>query len=247
MATVDASGRVTANTSGNAVITAAAVDGSGVQKVCSVTVNIENVGTVSLEGGKSMCIGPDIGEFTNIDFTKVTFEFSDGFTNNFEIGGYDATRYAASVAIKALRKGSGVIVAKYNGKVIKKYQITATSDWQEWKDYSAWRKSVESQIINPSMSNKEKAEAVRDYIKTNFSYRLGYGEAVLIYMDKMCDCIGSSDIFGDFMEDLRIPVKYASTTTGKSYDYIAYAVADGGHTFNYAYVNNSWVIYDAQP
>ena len=97
------------------------------------------------------------------------------------------------------------------------------------------------------MSNKEKADAVKDYIKSNFTYRSGYGDAVLIYMDKMCDCIGSSDIFGDFMKDLKIPVKYGSTTTGKSYDYIAYAITDGGHTFNYAYVNDNWVIYDAQP
>ena len=247
VATVDESGKVTAKANGNAVITAAAADGSGVKRFCSVTVEIENVEKITLKGKESDLIGPDYIEFPSMDFSKVTFEFSDGFTNNFDIGGFQSSEYAASAAIRALYKGSGTITAKYNGKVIKKYQITVTSDWQEWKEYSEWRKQVASQIIKPSMSNKEKADAVKDYIKSNFTYRSGYGDAVLIYMDKMCDCIGSSDIFGDFMKDLKIPVKYGSTTTGKSYDYIAYAITDGGHTFNYAYVNNSWVIYDAQP
>ena len=247
VATVDESGKVTAKANGTAVITAAAADGSGVKRFCSVTVEIENVERITLKGKESDLIGPDYIEFPSMDFSKVTFEFSDGFTNNFDIGGFQSSEYAASAAIRALYKGSGTITAKYNGKVIKKYQITVTSDWQEWKEYSEWRKQVESQIIKPSMSNKEKADAVKDYIKSNFTYRSGYGDAVLIYMDKMCDCIGSSDIFGDFMKDLKIPVKYGSTTTGKSYDYIAYAITDGGHTFNYAYVNNSWVIYDAQP
>ena len=247
VATVDESGKVTAKANGTAVITAAAADGSGVKRFCSVTVEIENVERITLKGKESDLIGPDYIEFPSMDFSKVTFEFSDGFTNNFDIGGFQSSEYAASAAIRALYKGSGTITAKYNGKVIKKYQITVTSDWQEWKEYSEWRKQVASQIIKPSMSNKEKADAVKDYIKSNFTYRSGYGDAVLIYMDKMCDCIGSSDIFGDFMKDLKIPVKYGSTTTGKSYDYIAYAITDGGHTFNYAYVNNSWVIYDAQP
>ena len=247
VATVDASGKVTAKANGNAVITAAAADGSGVKRFCSVTVEIENVETISLAGGKTYSVGPDDLEFPFVDFSKVTFDLDKNINNILSISGFDSSEYAASIAFRAICKGSGTITAKYNGKVIKKYQITVTSDWQEWKEYSEWRKQVESQIIKPSMSNKEKADAVKDYIKSNFTYRSGYGDAVLIYMDKMCDCIGSSDIFGDFMKDLKIPVKYGSTTTGKSYDYIAYAITDGGHTFNYAYVNNSWVIYDAQP
>ena len=247
VATVDESGKVTAKANGNAVITAAAADGSGVKRFCSVTVEIENVEKISFSGGDGSTIGPGFTEFPSMNFSNVTFELSDSLKKIVTINGYNCTEYAAGVTLTALYKGSGTITAKYNGKVIKKYQITVTSDWQEWKEYSEWRKQVESQIIKPSMSNKEKADAVKDYIKSNFTYRSGYGDAVLIYMDKMCDCIGSSDIFGDFMKDLKIPVKYGSTTTGKSYDYIAYAITDGGHTFNYAYVNDSWVIYDAQP
>ena len=247
VATVDESGKVTAKANGTAVITAAAADGSGVKRFCSVTVEIENVEKVSFSGGNGNTIGPDFMEFPSMNFNNVTFELSDSLKKIVTVNGYNCTEYAAGITLTALYKGSGTMTAKYNGKVIKKYQITVTSDWQEWKEYSEWRKQVESQIIKPSMSNKEKADAVKDYIKSNFTYRSGYGDAVLIYMDKMCDCIGSSDIFGDFMKDLKIPVKYGSTTTGKSYDYIAYAITDGGHTFNYAYVNDNWVIYDAQP
>ena len=248
VATVDESGKVTAKANGNAVITAAAADGSGVKRFCSVTVEIENVETISLAGGKGQILSIWKEDFSeNIDVSKVKFEY-DNSNNYVNISGAEVyPELWSRIEFVTCKKGTFIVTAKYNGKVIKKWNVVITSDWQEWKEYSEWRKQVESQIIKPSMSNKEKADAVKDYIKSNFTYRSGYGDAVLIYMDKMCDCIGSSDIFGDFMKDLKIPVKYGSTTTGKSYDYIAYAITDGGHTFNYTYVNNNWVIYDAQP
>ena len=248
VATVDESGKVTAKANGTAVITAAAADGSGVKRFCSVTVEIENVETISLAGGKSSRIGPNIGEFSNVDFNKVTFEFDNNFKAHFSIGGFDATKYAASVDIKALYKGSGTITAKYNGKVIKKYQITVTSDWQEWKEYSEWRKSVESRIWKSGMSNKEKLDAAESYIKTNFEYGLGYGEAYLIYRDAKCDCIGASDLMTGFAKDIGCEVKYINAYTGKTYDFLVDALSSSdGHILNSIFVNNTWQPYDACP
>ena len=252
IATVDQSGTVTAVSNGTTEIYADANDGSCIRAVCNVTVNIpeppkENVETVKLEGEKSMRVGPDIDEFTDIDFKKVTFEFSDGFENNFEIAGFDATRYAASVTIQALRKGSGTVVAKYEGKVIKKYNVVATSDWAEYLGYVSWRKSVESQIWKSNMTLTEKLDAVKDYIKTNFTYKNGAPIAVYSYQLKLADCITASEYMGDFAKDLGCQVRYVSTRTGTYHEYLADATSDGGHTFTAILINGTWVSYDAQP
>ena len=254
IATVDQSGTVTAVSNGTTEIYATANDGSCIRAVCNVTVNIpeqpkDNTETISLAGGKSDSIGPGRTEFgTSVDFSKVTFEFSNGFENNFEIAGFDATRYAASVTIQALRKGSGTVVAKYEGKVIKKYNVVATSDWAEYLGYVSWRKSVESQIWKSNMTVKEKLDAAQNYIKTNFTYKLGYCQGVLIYNDKMCDCIGASNIMGDFAKDLGCVVGYVNMSTDTVYDYLSDAVgASGGHIFTVVKLNGQWVSYDAQP
>lgn len=97
------------------------------------------------------------------------------------------------------------------------------------------------------MSLKDKMDAAKNYIKTEFSYKLGYCQAVLIYSDKMCDCIGSSDLMGGFAKDAGAQVKYGSTRTGKYYDYLIDATTDGGHTFNSILINGKWEMYDAQP
>ena len=248
VATVDESGKVTAKANGTAVITAAAADGSGVKRFCSVTVEIENVEKITLKGKESDSIGLTYIEFPSMDFSKVTFEFSDGFNNNFEICGFQSSEYAASATIKALYKGTGIMTAKYNGKVIKKYQITVTSDWQEWKEYSEWRKSVESRIWKSGMSNKEKLDAAESYIKTNFEYGLGYGEAYLIYRDAKCDCIGASDLMTGFAKDIGCEVKYINAYTGKTYDFLVDALSSSdGHILNSIFVNNTWQPYDACP
>ena len=248
VATVNASGKVTAKANGNAVITAAAADGSGVKRFCSVTVEIENVEKVSFSGGDGGTIGPDDIEFPSMNFSNVTFELSDSLKKIVTINGYNCTEYAAGVSLTALYKGSGTMTAKYNGKVIKKYQITVTSDWQEWKEYSEWRKSVESNIWKAGMSNKEKLDAVESYIKTNFEYKLGYGEAYLIYKDAQCDCIGASDLMAGFANDIGCEVKYINAHTGKTYDFLVEALSSSdGHILNSILVNNTWQPYDACP
>ena len=117
------------------------------------------------------------------------------------------------------------------------------------------------------MSVKEKCDAAKEYIKTNFTYKLGYCQGVLIYEDKMCDfvhkdgsdaavsaykgnladCTTASEFMGDFAKDANTKVQYGSTYTGKFYDYITAASSDGGHTFTRILINNEWVIYDANP
>ena len=249
--TVDNNGTVTAVNNGQTYIYAQSNDGTYISAICQVTVEIPTQPeTISLAGGKSHSIGPFLEEFPNVDFNKVTFEFSNGLEKNFEICGFDATRYAASVTIKALRKGSGTVVAKYEGKVIKKYNVVATSDWAEYLGYVSWRKSVESQIWKSNMSVKEKLDAAQNYIKTNFTYKLGADGPVYAYNQtpKTADCTTASSFMGDFAKDLGCTVGYVNMTTDQVYNFMAEAMgAAGGHIFTVVKLNGQWVSYDAQP
>ncbi len=156
VATVNANGTVTAVTNGTADITATAADGSGVSAKCSVTVRVaNNVRNIMLEGGKSIGIGPDIDDFDNIDFKQVTFDIKND-NNSINILGLHATEYAAGVTIKGLIRGTAIVVAKYNGNVLLTYNVTVTSDWQEYLGYVSWRHTVESKIWTDGMSLKDR-------------------------------------------------------------------------------------------
>ena len=249
VATVSANGTVTAVANGTADITATAADGSGVSAKCGVMVKLpDNTSeTITLAGGKSKKIGPTASKCPNIqDFSKVTFELQgEGFA--FSNLGFDYENNYASVTIKALRRGSGVIIAKYNGIVVKKYTITVTSDWQEYLGYDSWLKSVENQIWTNNMALKDKLDAAQNYIKTHFKYKNGAPQSVYAYSEGSADCFTASHFFGDFAKDAGAQVKYVSTYTGKMHDYIGHAVSDGGHVFNRALLDGQWVNYDAQP
>ena len=242
-------GTVTAVANGTADITATAADGSGVSAKCSVTVKMpNNVRNITLAGGKAKNIGPTDTSLPNFsDFSNITFEVLNNNAGAVDILGFSSNMYSASVCVKGLRVGSCVIIAKYNEQIIMTYNVTVTSDWQEYLGYVSWRHSIESQIWTSNMSLKDKLDAACNYIKTEFSYKLGYCQAVLIYSDKMCDCFGSTEIFGDFAKDAGAQVKYASTYTGQMYDYLADAVSNAGHLFNKVLLNGQWVNYDAQP
>ena len=163
------------------------------------------------------------------------------------IKGFDATKCAASMTVKGLRKGTTTILAKYEGRVLKRYNITVTSDWTEYLEYVSWRKGVEAQIWNNSMSVTQKLDAAEHYIKTNFKYGNG-GLAVYAYKKKLADCITASEIMGDFAKDLGVKVGYKNVYTGKIYDYLVEAVsASDGHIHNVVMINGQWVKYDAQP
>ena len=248
--TVDTYGTVTAVANGTADITATADDGSGVSAKCSVTVKIpNNVKTITLEGGKSTdCyISPESVD-SSIDLKQIVMKIN-GDTSIIQINGqgYDNSSWCAFINFTALKSGELRIDAVYNGKIIKTWKVIITSDWQEYLEYTAWRHSIESQIWTSNMSLKDKLDAACNYIKTEFSYKLGYCQAVLIYSDKMCDCFGSTEIFGDFAKDAGAQVKYASTYTGQMYDYLADAVSNAGHLFNKVLLNGQWVNYDACP
>ena len=247
VATVSANGTVTAVANGTADITATAADGSGVSAKCSVTVKVpNNVRNITLEGGEGNTIGPDIDDFDSIDFKKVTFEIKNP-TKSVDVLGFDATRYAAGVTIKGLTRGAVTIIAKYNENVLLTYNVTVTSDWQEYLGYASWKKTVESQIWTNSMALKDKLDAAQNYIKTHFKYKNGAPQYVYAYAEGIADCFTASHFFGDFAKDAGAQVKYVSTHTGNMYDYIADAVSDGGHVFNRVLLNGQWVNYDAQP
>ena len=249
VATVDNNGVVTAVANGNATITAAALDGSGKYAECSVVVEIpkENNQVVELAGGESKKIGVTKSSFPEIiDFSKVTFDCKNAGVT-YEIGGFDYISTRAAVSIKALRKGNSVITASYENRVIARWTINITSDWAEYIGYVNWRKQVESQIWTNGMSIKEKCDAAKSYIKTQFTYKSGYGQAVLIYNDKMCDCIGASDLMGGFAKDANAQIKYCSNHGTQPHDYLADATSEGGHTFTMILIDGKWVPYDAQP
>ena len=245
--TVSANGTITAVANGTADITATAADGSGVSAKCSVTVKVpNNVRNITLEGGKGNTIGPDIDDFDSIDFKKVTFEIKNP-TKSIGVLGFNATRYAAGVTVEGLTRGAATILAKYNGNILLTYNITVTSDWQEYLGYCSWRKSVESQIWTDNMSLVDKLNAAQNYIKTHFKYKNGAPQYIYAYSEGIADCFTASHFFGDFAKDAGTQVKYVSSHTGQMYDYIADAVSDGGHVFNRVLLNGQWVNYDAQP
>lgn len=201
---------------------------------------------VTIAGGDSKTIGPDMGEFPDsVDFKKVTFDIPSN--TNIEIMGFNSSKYAAGVTVKGLRKGTVSVFAKYNGKVLKRYNVTVTSDWQEYLGYVSWRKGVESQIWNNSMNVTQKLDAARDYIRTNFKYGHG-GAKIYAYKTGLLDCTSASDIMGDMAKDLNLKVGYYNFRMGKIYDYLNAAVgASDGHICNMIMLNGQWVEYDAQP
>ena len=248
--TVSANGTVTAVANGTADITATAADGSGVSAKCSVTVRVpNNIKTMTLTGGKSTsCYLAPEDVSSNTDLTKVTMEITGDKSLIVIAGqGYDKGSWCAYIDFTAARAGNLIITAKYNGKILKQWNITITSDWQEYLGYCSWRKSVESQIWTDNMSLVDKLNAAQNYIKTHFKYKNGAPQYIYAYSEGIADCFTASHFFGDFAKDAGAQVKYVSSHTGNMYDYIAHAVSDGGHVFNRVLLDGQWVNYDAQP
>ena len=250
IATVNASGTVTAIANGTADITATAADGSGVSAKCSVTVKVpNNIKNVTLTGGKSVRYGvvPEDVD-ASVDLTKVTMEVTGDKSLIIISGqGYDNGSWCAYIDFTAARAGNFIITAKYNGKILKQWNVTITSDWQEYLGYVSWKKTVENQIWTNNMALKDKLDAAQNYIKTHFKYKNGAPEYIYAYSEGIADCFTASDFFGDFAKDAGAQVKYVSSHTGNMYDYIAHAVSDGGHVFNRVLLDGQWVNYDAQP
>ena len=184
---------------------------------------------------------------TPVDFSKVEYEYQDKNDTFGVLGVKRNSKQYIKMTINGQKRGTVKVFAKYNGKVIKSWNVTVTSDWQEYLGYVSWRKGVESQIWNNSMNVTQKLDAARDYIRTNFKYGNG-GLAVYAYKKKLADCITASEIMGDFVKDLGVKVGYKNVYTGKIYDYLVDAVsASDGHIHNVVMINGAWVSYDAQP
>ena len=243
-------GTVTAVANGTADITATAADGSGVSAKCSVTVKIaNNVKTITLEGGKSTdCyISPESVD-SSIDLKQVVMKVN-GDVSIIQINGqgYDDSSWCAFINFTALKSGELRIDAVYNGKIIKTWKIIIASDWQEYLEYTAWRRTVESQIWTSNMSLKDKMDAAKNYIQTHYIHKDGACPAMNIYKGQYADCIAASGFMGDFAKDAGTVSQYGSTLTGQYYEYLVAASSAGGHTFNRILIDGEWVIYDANP
>ena len=252
VATVDNNGVVTAVANGNATITAAALDGSGKSGSCVVTVEIpdESNQIVELAGGESAILSvwnEDYDE--NIDVEQISFEYTN--TNDYFniVGKKIFVGKWSRITIEAQKKGSCIVLAKYNGRILKKWTINITSDWAEYIGYVNWRKQVESQIWTNGMSVKEKCDAAKNYIKTNFVYSTKTAAAVYAYNTcKGIDCFTATEFMGDFAKDAGAQMKYANNGSSQMFDYFADAkVAGGNHTFNMIFIDGQWIPCDACP
>lgn len=252
VATVE-DGRVTAVSNGTCTITVETPGGYS-KSTCTVIVDIPpwNIENVSLAGNKGYICSihsEDVDESINI--RDITFEVQGDKNCVDYYEGYWNEQQTAQ--IKALKKGFLKIIAKYNGNVIKTWNITVTSNWDVYIAYENWKRGVEAKIWNSSMDTVQKLDALESYIKTEFKYSMdspGASNRLYAYQYMMCDCFGASDMFGDMAKDINpnLQVGYVDYPTGKIYTYMSDAVANShGHMCNAVYINGQWVGYDAQP
>ena len=205
---------------------------------------VENIVIAGGDSGRAGIMYSEHPIITSPDKIEIEYQSPNEV---FSVAGIDKSKRYLRIDIEGLRKGTASIIARYEGKVIKRFNVTVTSDWTEYLEYVSWRKGVEAQIWNNSMSVTQKLDAAEHYIKTNFKYGNG-GLAVYAYKKKLADCITASEIMGDFAKDLGVKVGYKNVYTGKIYDYLVDAVsASDGHIHNVVMINGQWLKYDAQP
>ena len=247
VATVSANGTVTAVANGTADIKVTANDGSGVSAKCSVTVKVpNNVRNITLEGGKSIDIGPDRDDINSIDFSKVTFNIQNN-NGSLDVLGFSSNLYSASVCVRALKVGNTTIIAKYNGNVLLTYNVTVSSDWQEYLEYVTWRKSIENKIWSSGMSVVNKLDAAKNFIQSHYGYQNGAGAIINVYNGAILDCYGATELMSDFAKDIGLSIKYVNAVSGHIFDYSGYAFSEGGHVYPKILINGNWVNYDATP
>ena len=247
--TVNANGTVTAVANGTADITATAADGSGVSAKCSVTVRVpNNVRNITLEGGKAKNIGPTDTSLPNFsDFSNITFEVLNNNAGAVDILGFSSNMYSASVCVKGLRVGSCVIIAKYNEQIIMTYNVSVTSNWDEYLNYCIWRKSIENKIWSSGMSVVNKLDAAKNFIQSHYGYQNGAGAIINVYNGAVLDCYGATELMSDFAKDIGLSIKYVNAVSGHIFDYPVDAFSEGGHVYPKILINGNWVNYDATP
>ena len=205
---------------------------------------VENIVIAGGDSGRAGIMYSEHPIITSPDKIEIEYQSPNEV---FSVAGIDKSKRYLRIDIEGLRKGTASIIARYEGKVIKRFNVTVTSDWTEYLEYVSWRKGVEAQIWNNSMSVTQKLDAAKSYLKTNYRYGSS-GVKYIAYKTKSLDCISASDIFGDMAKGLGLQVKYYNERTGKAFDYIvdAYSTSDG-HIYNLVMVNGKWVKYDASP
>ena len=242
-------GTVTAVANGTADITATAADGSGVSAKCSVTVRVpNNVRNITLEGGKAKNVGPTDTSLPNFsDFSNITFEVLNNNAGAVDILGFSSNMYSASVCVKGLRVGNCVIIAKYNGQIIMTYNVSVISNWNEYLEYTSWRKSIENKIWSSGMSVVNKLDAAKNFIQSHYGYQNGAGAIINVYNGAVLDCYGATELMSDFAKDIELSIKYVNAVSGHIFDYSGYAFSEGGHVYPRILINGNWVNYDATP
>lgn len=259
VATVNSSGVVTAVANGSCNITARTADG-GKTSSCKVTVNIATTPetspntNVSLTGGKGKILSFGIDDVpANTDLKAITFELR-GNTNCIEVNGnkYNADVQRRQFTITGLKTGTVQAIGKYNGQVLKIWNITVTSNWDVYIAYENWKRGVEQQIWTSNMSGTQKLDAIVTYVKNNFSYGAGStgggSNKYYAYKYGIADCYGAAGMFGDMAKDAGATVGYFNVYTNTIYEYMSDAVAaGGGHICNVVKINGEWVKYDATP
>ena len=177
---------------------------------------VENIVIAGGDSGRAGIMYSEHPIITSPDKIEIEYQSPNEV---FSVAGIDKSKRYLRIDIEGLRKGTASIIARYEGKVIKRFNVTVTSDWTEYLEYVSWRKGVEAQIWNDSMSVTQKLDAAKSYLKTNYRYGSS-GVKYIAYKTKSLDCISASDIFGDMAKDLGLQVKYYNERTGKSFDYI---------------------------
>ena len=154
------------------------------------------------------------------------------------------------VSFRAQRAGKMQVVAKYNDKVLKKWNINVMTDWSDYVGYVNWRRSMEAKLWTDSMCDRDKLIAINQYLRKEGVYDNGSDAAVYAWKEtplKM-DCITANAMMGAFAEDLGLPVKYVNQHLGKEFDHLVDAYsAWGGHVFAIVYLDGEWTNCDATP
>lgn len=208
---------------------------------------------ITLSGGdsKSISIVSSDSIAQGVELSQVDFEINTnncievlGSVKHEGVVGDEIVR----VTVKCLKSGTARIIAKYSGSIIKIWNITVTSDWADYITYENWKRGVESQIWNNSMSVVEKLDALKSYIQTEFSYNKVSNGYMYAYENMRADCYTSSGLFGDMAKDLGVEVRYVDYPTSTLYEYLSDAISNShGHMCNAVYLDGKWQMFDAQP
>ncbi len=213
-------------------------DSAGYRNACEVVMFLKtdnpDRGSLFVETGKEDGAGMGLPDYADIRGL--------GSLNTYltpAAGGYVIVRGYSTAGTKT------VVVRENNGGKLMKAAELSFEVMDGDVPFREWRQSVIRQTITPGMTDLEKAEAVRDYIRTEFMYLRGTaGYPVFFTFDvgagwesRLTDCGGAADYMTFFMQDLHIENQIISYTTQ----------AGNEHSANRILYKGEWYLMDAQP